>query len=197
VLTASTDPPGCALGTDDATLVARVAGGDQHALAELYDRHGSRAYTLARRVCVDTRLAEDAVQEAFLAFWTNPSRYDPARGKFRSWLLTIVHHKSVDLVRAQHRQFRIRLGVTEDELSLIPPSPSADQSVLLEAEADVVRAALIHLPVAQRRTLELAFYGGYTQLEIATILAIPIGTVKSRTFTALATLRELLRHHRP
>ena len=189
------DAAGGGSGLDDATLAARVVEGDQHALAALYDRYGVRAYTLARRLSVDTRLAEEAVQEAFLTFWKNPSRYDPTRGKFSSWLLTVVHHKTIDLLRVQRKQSRFTVGLTDDDLSLVAPAPSADESVLARSEAEVVRAALIHLPAAQRRTLELAFYGGYTQLEIATILAIPIGTVKSRTFAAMATLRALLGSH--
>jgi RNA polymerase sigma factor (sigma-70 family) len=181
-----------ASGADDETLAGRVADGDQQALAVLYDRYGTRAYTLARRLCVDTQLAEDAVQEAFLALWKEPARFDPARGRFSSWLLTVVHHKAVDVVRAQSRVSRRTVSLTDDDLSLLPSAPSADEAIMAHADAGVVRAALTRLSPAQRQTLGLAFYGGYTQCEISTILAVPIGTVKSRTFAALAVLRQLL-----
>ncbi|TCK21937.1 RNA polymerase sigma factor [Pseudonocardia endophytica] len=171
----------------------RIARGDSGALGELYDRFGRPAYSLARRICADDGLAEDVVQEAFLAFWKDPSRYDAAKGRFGTWLLTLVHHKSVDAVRRESAIRRRTVPAAEDgEEWSAPPGPGADEDAIGSLVAGQVRDALGRLPVEQRQVLALAYYGGYTQREVAALTGVPLGTVKSRMFTGIARLRSLL-----
>jgi RNA polymerase sigma factor (sigma-70 family) len=177
----------------DELLVRRVVDGDQAALGELYDRYGRPAYSLARRICADDGIAEDVVQEVFLAFWRDPKRFDAQRGSFGSWLLTLVHHKSVDAVRRESAIRRRTVPAAEDgEEWSAPPGPGADQAALGAVVADQVRNALGQLPAEQRQALALAYYGGYTQREVATITGVPLGTVKSRMFTGVQRLRTVL-----
>ena len=177
----------------DDLVVRRIVDGDQAALGELYDRYGRPAYSLARRICADDGIAEDVVQEVFLAFWRDPRRYDPARGAFGTWLLTLVHHKSVDAVRRESAIRRRTVPAAEDgEEWSAPPGPGADQAALGAVVAGQVRDALGQLPSEQRQALTLAYFGGYTQREVATITGVPLGTVKSRMFTGMQRLRSVL-----
>jgi RNA polymerase sigma factor (sigma-70 family) len=172
----------------DEAVVALVARSDDTALAELYDRFGRVAYGVALRVLRDEKLAEDAVQEGFLAAWRSAERFMPERGKASTWLLTLVHRRAVDLVRREDRRRAEALG---DDLEPAP-SDSAEDDAWLRFERERVQAALSQLPDQQRETLELAYYGGFSQSELAERLGQPIGTIKSRMFTGLARLRELL-----
>ncbi|EWM12002.1 RNA polymerase sigma-70 factor, ECF subfamily [Kutzneria sp. 744] len=186
-------PPARSTATD-ADLVRRVAGGDQAAFAELYDRYCRQAYSLARRVCVDPEFAEDVVQEAFLAVWRTPGRYEPERGGFASWLLTLVHHRAVDAVRREAVQRRRNVSGTDDEVAerLVPPGPGADHQALIGVVGGQVREALGRLPDEQREVIALAYFGGYTQCEVSALTGLPLGTVKSRTFAGFRRLRGLL-----
>jgi RNA polymerase sigma-70 factor (ECF subfamily) len=177
----------------DRALVGRIVNGDQSALGGLYDRYGRPAYSLARRICADDGIAEDVVQEVFLAFWRDPSRFDSSRGSFGTWLLTLVHHKSVDAVRRESAIRRRTVPAAEDgdEWSA-PPGPGADQAALGRVVACQVRDALGGLPAEQRQALALAYYGGYTQREVAALTGVPLGTVKSRMFTGVQRLRSVL-----
>ena len=177
----------------DAELVAAVATGDQQAFAALYDRYSRQAYSLARRVCVDPEFAEEAVQEAFLAVWKDPGRFDPTRGGFVSWLLTLVHHRSVDVVRRQasHRR-RNLLGVDEILDQVVPAEAGADEKAMAGVVGGLVRQALQQLSADQRQVISLAYLGGYTQTEVSSITGLPLGTVKSRTFAGIKRLRDLL-----
>ena len=177
----------------DAELVAAVATGDQQAFAALYDRYSRQAYSLARRVCVDPEFAEEAVQEAFLAVWKDPGRFDPTRGGFVSWLLTLVHHRSVDVVRRQasHRR-RNLLGVDEILDQAVPAEAGADEKAMAGVVGGLVRQALQQLSADQRQVISLAYLGGYTQTEVSSITGLPLGTVKSRTFAGIKRLRDLL-----
>jgi RNA polymerase sigma-70 factor (ECF subfamily) len=177
----------------DDQLALRVAAGDVDGLDAIYERLGRPAFALARRICGDDGIAEDVVQEVFLAFWRNPGRFDPERGGFATWLLTLVHHKSVDAVRRETTIRRRTAPAAEDgqEWS-IEPGPGADVAALGSVVADKVRDALRTLPAEQRQAVALAYYGGYTQREVATLTGVPLGTVKSRMFTALGRLRGLL-----
>jgi RNA polymerase sigma factor (sigma-70 family) len=177
----------------DGLLVQRIVDGDQLALGELYDRWSRPAYSLARRICADDGLAEDVVQEVFLALWRAPGRFDPERGSFGTWLLTLVHHKSVDAVRRESAVRRRTVPAAEDgEDWSAPPGPGADQAALGAVVAGQVRDALHRLPAEQRQALALAYYGGYTQREVATLTGVPLGTVKSRMFTGVQRLRSVL-----
>ena len=179
--------------SEDVLLVARLAAGDEGALARLYDRYSRPAYSLARRICVDELLAEDVVQEVFLAVWRDPSKYVADRGAFSSWLLTLVHHKAVDAVRREgvHRRRQVAM---DDETTdrLAPATPGADVDAIGAVVAGDVRSALRDLPTEQRTAMMLAYYGGYTQREVAALVGVPLGTVKSRMFAAGARLRAAL-----
>ena len=168
-------------------LVAQAAAGNEHALAGLYDLFGRRAYGLALRILRDETLAEDAVQDAFLTVWRSAARYRPDRAAPSAWILTIVHRRAVDIVRREQRR-RADAVAEHDE----PAGDAADEAVLARAEQARVRRALAQLPPDRRRLLELAYFAGLTQSEIAERLDLPIGTIKSRTFAALARLRDLL-----
>jgi RNA polymerase sigma-70 factor (ECF subfamily) len=172
----------------DEAVLALVARSDESALAELYDRFGRVAYGVALRILRDERLAEDAVQEGFLAAWRNADRFVPERAKASTWLMTLVHRRAVDLVRREDRRRAEPLG----ERAELAPSGSAEEDAWLRFERERVQTALQQLPDQQREALELAYYGGFSQSELAERLGQPVGTIKSRMFTGLARLRELL-----
>ena len=172
----------------DEAVVALLARSDESALAELYDRFGRVAYGLAVRILRDDKLAEDAVQEGFLAAWRNADRFMPERGKASTWLLTLVHRRAVDLVRREDRRRAEPLSETVEPEA----SGSAEDDAWLRFERERVQSALKQLPDQQREALELAYYGGFSQTELAERLGQPVGTIKSRMFTGLARLRELL-----
>jgi RNA polymerase sigma-70 factor (ECF subfamily) len=172
----------------DEALVALAARGEEAALAELYDRHGGVAYGLAYRVLRDEGLAQDAVQEAFLALWRTAGSFVAERARASTWLLTLVHRRAVDLVRREQRR-------RAEPLDTAPEPATADTAAddaWLRLERERVQDALRQLPDAQREAIELAYYGGFTQSELAERLGEPLGTIKSRMFTGLARLRELL-----
>ena len=172
----------------DEAVVALVARSDSEALAELYDRFGRVAFGLALRMLRDEKLAEDAVQEGFLTAWRNADRFMPERAKASTWLLTLVHRRAVDLVRREDRRRAEPLA----ERSEPAATESAEDDAWLRFERERVQAALRQLPDQQREALELAYYGGFTQSELAERLGQPVGTIKSRMFAGLARLRELL-----
>ena len=171
----------------DEALVALAARSEQSALAELYDRYGRSAYGLALRVLRDQELAEDAVQEAFLTVWRSASRFVPERGKASTWILTLVHRRAVDVVRHEQRRRADSL-----DLATEPSVEGVDEDAFLRLQRERVQAALRHLPDVQREALELAYYGGFTQSELAERLGQPLGTIKSRMFGGLSRMRELL-----
>ena len=171
----------------DEALLALIARGDEDALAGLYDRFGGVAYRLAYRILRDEVLAQDAVQEAFLAAWRTSVSFDPRRGKASTWLLTLVHRRAVDLVRREDRRRGDPL-----EGAPVAGTESTDETAAVREQRRAVQTALAQLPAEQREALELAYYGGLTQTELAERLGVPLGTVKSRMFAALGRLRELL-----
>ncbi|MBY3552156.1 sigma-70 family RNA polymerase sigma factor [Modestobacter lapidis] len=177
----------------DVELLRRMAAGDRSAVDDLYERFRRPAFALARRVLGDDALAEDVVQEVLVTVWRDPGGFDGARGSVSSWLLAMVHHKAVDAVRREesHRRRQVRVG---DDLALAAPNQVAD--VADEAWAGVVagrvRAALHALPEAQREALTLAYYGGYTQREVAALTGAPLGTVKTRMLAGMRRLKDQL-----
>ena len=172
----------------DEALVALAARSEQTALAELYDRYGRPAYGLALRVLRDETLAEDAVQEAFMTVWKTAPRFVPEKGKASTWILTLVHRRSVDLVRREDRRRGAPL-----ESAAEPAAPeTVEDEATLGFERRVVQEALAQLTPEQREALELGYYGGLTQSELAERLGLPLGTIKSRMFAGLSRLRELL-----
>jgi len=175
----------------DEALVALVARGDESALGELYDRVWRVAYGIAYRVLRDDRLAEDAVQEGFLAVWRSAAAFRADRAKASTWIVTLVHRRAVDIVRREERR-RAEPLESESRPDPVDQTGSAEDAAWLGFERDRVQAALRALPDTQREAIELAYYGGYSQSELAERLGVPLGTIKSRMFAGLARLRELL-----
>jgi RNA polymerase sigma factor (sigma-70 family) len=173
----------------DEALIALLERGEEVALAELYDRYGQIAFSLSYRMLRNETLAEDAVQEAFLTVWRNASRFVPERAKASTWLLTIVHRRAVDLVRREERR---RTEPFIPGMEAPSQEGTAADQAWLRLQRERVQDALRRLPDEQREALELAYYGGFTQSELAERLGQPLGTIKSRMFAGLARLRELL-----
>lgn len=171
----------------DEQVLEAVGRGDDDALGVLYDRFGRPAFRLAFRILRDRALAEDAVQEAFLAVWRSADAYKRERAKPSTWILTVVHRRAVDLVRREQTRRGEPLEVAPE-----PTSGPADEDAVLRDRRAAVQGALTELPDEQRQALELAYYGGLTQSELAERLGVPLGTVKSRMFAGLGRLRELL-----
>ncbi len=171
----------------DEALLALVTRSDDQALAELYDRYGRVAYTLALRILRDRVLAEDAVQEAFLAVWRSAGTFLAGRSRPSTWILTLVHRRAVDIVRREERRRGVPIESAPD-----PAGDATDEEAALRSRRRIVQDALRQLPDEQREALELAYYGGFTQSELAERLGQPLGTIKSRMFTGLRRLRDLL-----
>ncbi|MDE3130277.1 MAG: sigma-70 family RNA polymerase sigma factor [Acidobacteriota bacterium] len=173
----------------DEAVVALVSRSDEAALGELYDRFSGVAYALARRIVRDPDLAEDVVQESFLSVWRGAGRFVPERARASGWLLTLVHRRAVDLVRREQRR---RADPLDEASMLTGRERSAEDAAWLRLERERVQDALARLPDQQRELLELAYFGGFTQSQLAERLGRPLGTIKSQMFAGLAQLRELL-----
>jgi RNA polymerase sigma factor (sigma-70 family) len=177
----------------DLELHRRVSERDRVAFDELYRRYVRQAYGVALRVTSQDLIAQEVVQDAFLALWRAPEAFDPARGGFRAFFLSLVHHRAVDAVRREERLRRR----TERAANLEPatgedPAEDVVEDAYLRVRRKEVRAALGTLPGAQRQVLEMAYFAGMTQVRIAEELGIPIGTVKTRTLAAMRKLRVTL-----
>jgi RNA polymerase sigma factor (sigma-70 family) len=173
----------------DHGLLALTARGDRDAFARLYDMYGGTAYALALRIVRDRELSADVVQDAFLTVWRQASTFDPARGQPSSWILTLTHHKAVDMVRREQRR---RTEPLEAGAELVDSAPPVDEKAWQGVAREQVRQAMEKLPDPHREVLELAYFAGFSQSELAERLSLPIGTVKSRTFAAMTSLRRLL-----
>lgn len=180
----------------DGVLVRRVADGDDTALEALYDRYVRPSFALARRITGDPVFAEEVVQEVFLALWRDPSKYDPLRGGFPSWLLATTHHKAVDAVRREQTVRKRRVSLAEEAAwftsATASDSPPVEDAAWSGLRGERVRKALAALPEPQREALVLAYYAGYTQSEIAERTHTPLGTVKTRMLAGMRRLRDLL-----
>jgi len=178
-------------GQSEAELMRQVAAGEIGGLETLYDRYHTMAYALALRITTETGLAEDVVQDSFLGVWRNAGRYAETKGSVRGWLLAIVRHRAIDAMR--RRRAGVALGDEVDEA--LPASltvPDVWPEVAGRLDAEQVRRALTALPPAQREVLELAYFDGLTQREIASLTRAPLGTVKSRMRLGLVSMREHL-----
>ena len=195
-MTAPPGPPTAAVagqydGQDDRALVTRVVDGDDQALEALYRRYARPCYGLARRILVDDQFAQDVVQEVFLTVWRDAHRFDATRGGFSSWLLSMTHHKAVDAVRREENLRKRR--TTEDVLQdTVSDAPRVEDEVWSLLRRSRVREALQTLPDVQREALTLAYFGGYTQREIAGLTDTPLGTVKTRMLAGMRRLKEAL-----
>jgi RNA polymerase sigma-70 factor (ECF subfamily) len=178
---------------EDRELVDGVRARDEASFRALFGRYAPTALSLARRVVGQPFLAEEIVQEAFLAVWRNPDAYDADRGSVRSWLMGTVHHRAVDAVRREGSQRRRALDARGADLVVVPdPSDDVLDELGLPEERKAVRAALDDLPEEQRRVIELMYFGGLSQSTIAARLGLPLGTVKSRTLLGMRRLRAAL-----
>ncbi len=180
-------------GSLDLELHRRISAGDRDAFDELFRRYAGPAYGLALRVTVQEALAQEVVQDAFLALWRAPEAYDPSRGPFRTFFLSLVHHRAVDTVRREERLRR-----RTDRASNLEPVRGEDvaedvvEGAYLDVRRKEVRDALDVLPPEQRQVIELAYFGGLTQTAIAERMGIPVGTVKTRTLAAMRKMRRAL-----
>jgi RNA polymerase sigma factor (sigma-70 family) len=178
--------------TDDAdrAVLALVIDGQLDALQDLYDRYRTMAYSIALRITTEPSLAEDVVQDAFLGVWRNASRYVEGRGSVKTWLLSIVHHRAIDAVRRR----RPTTGLPERE-DTPPPAltlPDIWTEVVAGLDRDAIAGAMATLTEVQREAIELAYWGGLTQQEIAARTGTPLGTVKSRVRLGLLALRRAM-----
>lgn len=171
----------------DERLIAAIAGGDRDALGELYDRFAPILLAVALRMLGSSREAEDVVQDVFLEAWQRARHYDRSRGTVRTWLMLRLRSRTLDRMRSSKRT----RGVSFEELSL-PAAEGNTEATLAALDGDVLRAALAELPEDQRRVLELGYFSGQSCAEIAAVLSVPIGTVKSRMSRAIAHLRARL-----
>ncbi len=183
-------PSGPVEEADPDTLLLRVARGDEAAFAALYDRVGSRVYGLVKRVVRDPAQSEEVAQETLLEVWRSAARYDPDRGRATTWILTLAHRRAVDRVRSEQagraREDKVAARETPTEADVV-----ADE-VAVRLEQEQVRVALAALTDLQREALELAYYGGRTYREVAELLDVPLGTIKTRMRDGLIRLREAL-----
>jgi RNA polymerase sigma-70 factor (ECF subfamily) len=176
----------------DEELMPLVAASDAEAFEVILERHADAAFSLAYRMCGRRSLAEDVAQESFLALWRSGARYDRTRGSVRTWALGIVHNRAVDTLRRSGVRARRQASGDGVEESVEAPERTDDQA-LDNAAADEIRNALGVLPADQRRVIELAYFGGFTHTEIASMLDTPVGTVKGRMRLGLQKLRAELR----
>ena len=175
----------------DRAVLVRLAEGELDALEHLYDRYKTMAYSIAYRITNDPTLAEDVVQEAFLGAWRNAARYIEGRGSVKTWLLSIVHHRAIDAIRRRRPTTELPDPIEAAvPAALTMPDVWAEVSASLDAETD--RDALAVLSEVQRQAIELAYFGGLTQLEIAERTGTPLGTVKSRMRLGLLAMRRAL-----
>jgi RNA polymerase sigma-70 factor (ECF subfamily) len=184
------DPTRLARDSEDLALLERMRESDEGALATLYDRWSDRVHSLAVQLLRDARDAEDIVEETFWQAWRNAARYDAARGNVGAWLLTICRSRALDRLRARRRRQE------DTTLDAVPetPAPGADaaDAVVADESGRIVRAALKELPMEQRQALELAYFSGLSQSEIAAKTGQPLGTIKTRMRLAMNKLRERL-----
>lgn len=177
---------------DDAALLVMIAGGDEQALAALYDRHGARAFSLALRILGDPETAEEVVLDVFWSVWQHAGAFMPERARFTTWLYAMVRNRAVDRLRRR----RARPPEVPERALEPREAAAADPAVEAMAEAEelaqAIREAMASLPEAQRRVLELAYFRGWTHREIAEHLGEPLGTVKSRLHLALRKIHDWL-----
>ena len=177
----------------DARLLARIAAGDSAALGLFYDAHASVLFGLALRILNDHKEAEDVLQEVFLQVWDKAAGYNPSLGRPLAWVITLTRNKAIDRLRSAQRRWRLFEQNTEETgVEGISPAPSAVEVVGSGEQAKLVCAALTRLPAEQKRAIELAFFMGLTQIEIAAALNEPLGTIKARIRRGMLKLREEL-----
>lgn len=175
---------------EDQDLIHRSALGEKDALEELYTRYSTSVYSLARFMLRNEALAEEATQDIFLNIWLKAASFNPDRGKARSWLMSVAHHKVVDIIRSRRRSITMAHPTDYETLDLLPSSQRpTDEEAMLNLERERIKLALTTLPEAQREVIVLAYFQGLSQSEIAQKLEQPLGTVKTRVRLAMQKLR--------
>jgi RNA polymerase sigma-70 factor (ECF subfamily) len=171
-------------------LLARVAVGDQVAFAELYDQIAPRVLGLVRRLLRDHAQSEEVTQEIFLEIWQTATRYDPAKGGASTWIMTMAHRRAVDRVRASQasRDRDTKIGIRDYDADY----DNVSDTVQTRIEHERVEKAMLRLTELQRQAVSLAYYGGYSHSEVANLLSVPIGTVKTRLRDGMIRLRDEL-----
>lgn len=175
----------------DEEVMQLVQSGDPHAFEVIYDRHGGAAFSLAYRIVGHAAGAEDVTQEAFISIWRSRLRYEPTRGSVRTWVLGIVHNRAIDGLRRNTVHERRRASMEGIEERHEAPERT-DVEAARREQARTVRDAIDALPDEQRRTIELAYFGGFSHSEIAAVMEMPVGTVKGRMRLGLEKLRRQL-----
>src|SRR6266480_3581406 len=177
----------------DEALLNAIADGAVWAMESLYQRYSRILYSLAYRMLADHQVAEDLLQDAFLSVWRRATSYSPQSGTVRSWLISIVHHRTIDYLRAVHRRAGLKEvtweEVEQDERTAFP---DVWEEALRSVQGAQIRAALVNIPLEQRMVIELAYFQGWTHSEIAEGCEIPLGTVKARMRLGLSRLKGLL-----
>ncbi len=191
--------PGVRRGTrapdeDDAELVRQMQAGDEQAFAIFYDRFAPGLFSMIYAILHDQKESEDVLQEAFVQMWKRTATYDATRSSLFTWAVMISRHKAIDRLRSRQRQSRLvdAVAVATDELAASPPEERADNALARSEERERVRTAMAQLGEAQREAIDLAFFAGLTQSQIAEKLGAPLGTVKARIRRGLLALREVL-----
>jgi len=181
-------------GLDDEELMRRLAYRDLQAFRALYKRYGNLVFSASLRVVRDTQIAEDMVQEIFLRIWRKPESYLPQRGRFATWLTSVTRNRAVDEVRSRNRRFRYEAASPEEQEREFAGPERNDPALTAELsdQRRLILAALAGIPAEQRRIIELAYFGGLTQQEIADRLSQPLGTVKTRIRLGMQKLRAAL-----
>lgn len=178
----------------DEELVRRLARGDIAALEAIYVRYARPVYSLALRILGNTADAEEATQDVFERVWRHAPSFDPGRGRFGTWLLSMTHHIAIDALRKRQRRPQQIAGEAAEQAVLFVADPARDvaESTLLQMQAEQIRKALRSLPASQQQAIELAYFGGLSHLEIAAALGDPLGTVKARIRRGMERLRSAL-----
>ena len=177
----------------DEALLNAIAGGAVWAMDSLYQRYSRILYSLAYRMVADHQVAEDLLQDAFLAVWRRATTYSPQTGAARSWLISILHHRTIDYLRRVRRRSTIHEAPLEElELNEDIAYPDAWDAAWQSVKSSHVRAALMKIPAEQRLVIELAYFQGWTHAEIAKGTQIPLGTIKARMRLGLNHLKEIL-----
>jgi RNA polymerase sigma-70 factor (ECF subfamily) len=176
----------------DLELLASIGRSDRDALGALYDRYGRRVFSLAARILSDHAVSEEITQDVFLSIWRRSASYSPDKGKFTTWLFSIAHNRTIDELRRRKRDRNRDSDDVEEHLDIVSLDISPDDSAVAQSEYSMVREALATLPPEQRAVVELAYFRGLTQAEIAAKTGQPLGTVKTRMRLALKKLRDAL-----
>jgi RNA polymerase sigma-70 factor (ECF subfamily) len=177
-------------------LLARVGRRDRTAFGELYDLTSNILFSVAFRILKNQTTAEDLLQEVYLQVWEKASSYDPTRGQPITWLLTMTRNRAIDRIRSRNRQERLVQSVTDEPCWLTDERGAVEDAWLTSERADAVRSSLAKIPAEQRQAIELAFFRGLTQAEIADALDTPLGTIKARIRRGMLQLREILNEHK-